>query len=194
MPRSPVLWIAAGLLWVLDASINIAMEPFRAFVGDQLSEKQRPAGYRDAELLHRRGRGHRGHAAVDFRACGREQRRHGQRRGGDSRYGALFVRHRRRRAGGRHAVDDLHDARISARRAAWIRRFHAGRRRRHARQHSARDGTRRVVARRRHRWRVARVAFPAARGALHPVRLVRRLGRGAADQSAAAQATGCSRR
>jgi len=45
MPRSPVLWIAAGLLWVLDASINIAMEPFRAFVGDQLSEKQRPAGF-----------------------------------------------------------------------------------------------------------------------------------------------------
>jgi len=45
MPRSPVLWVAAGMLWVLDASINIAMEPFRAFVGDQLSEKQRPAGF-----------------------------------------------------------------------------------------------------------------------------------------------------
>ena len=45
MPRSPVLWIAAGVLWVLDASINIAMEPFRAFVGDQLPERQRPAGY-----------------------------------------------------------------------------------------------------------------------------------------------------
>jgi maltose/moltooligosaccharide transporter len=45
MPHSPVLWIAAGLLWILDASINIAMEPFRAFVGDQLPERQRPAGY-----------------------------------------------------------------------------------------------------------------------------------------------------
>jgi maltose/moltooligosaccharide transporter len=45
MPRSPVLWMAAGLLWILDASINIAMEPFRAFVGDQLSERQRPTGY-----------------------------------------------------------------------------------------------------------------------------------------------------
>ncbi len=45
MPRSPVLWIAAGLLWILDASINIAMEPFRAFVGDQLPQRQRPAGY-----------------------------------------------------------------------------------------------------------------------------------------------------
>ena len=45
MPRSSVLWMAAGLLWILDASINIAMEPFRAFVGDQLREEQRPGGY-----------------------------------------------------------------------------------------------------------------------------------------------------
>jgi len=45
MPRSPTLWFAAGMLWVLDASINIAMEPFRAFVADQLPPKQRPTGY-----------------------------------------------------------------------------------------------------------------------------------------------------
>jgi maltose/moltooligosaccharide transporter len=45
MPRSSALWMAAGTLWVLDASINIAMEPFRAFVGDQLPERQRPTGY-----------------------------------------------------------------------------------------------------------------------------------------------------
>jgi len=45
MPNSPTLWIAAGMLWVLDASINISMEPFRAFVGDQLPPKQRPSGY-----------------------------------------------------------------------------------------------------------------------------------------------------
>lgn len=45
MPNSPTLWIAAGLLWVLDASINISMEPFRAFVGDQLPVKQRASGY-----------------------------------------------------------------------------------------------------------------------------------------------------
>ena len=45
MPNSPTLWIAAGLLWILDASINISMEPFRAFVGDQLQPRQRPAGY-----------------------------------------------------------------------------------------------------------------------------------------------------
>src|SRR5688500_14074839 len=45
MPNSPALWIAAGLLWVLDASINISMEPFRAFVGDQLPVRQRATGY-----------------------------------------------------------------------------------------------------------------------------------------------------
>lgn len=45
MPNSPTLWIAAGLLWVLDASINISMEPFRAFVGDQMPPRQRAAGY-----------------------------------------------------------------------------------------------------------------------------------------------------
>ena len=36
MPNSPILWIAAGMLWIMDASINISMEPFRAFVGDNL--------------------------------------------------------------------------------------------------------------------------------------------------------------
>ncbi len=45
MPNSPALWIAAGLLWLLDASINVSMEPFRAYVGDQLPPRQRPAGY-----------------------------------------------------------------------------------------------------------------------------------------------------
>ena len=45
MPNSPVLWVAAGLLWIMDASINISMEPFRAFVGDQLPPRQRPVGY-----------------------------------------------------------------------------------------------------------------------------------------------------
>jgi maltose/moltooligosaccharide transporter len=45
MPNSSVLWMAAILLWVLDASINISMEPFRAFVGDKLSSKQRTTGF-----------------------------------------------------------------------------------------------------------------------------------------------------
>jgi maltose/moltooligosaccharide transporter len=45
MPNSGVLWIAATLLWMMDASINVSMEPFRAFVGDQLPTSQRPLGY-----------------------------------------------------------------------------------------------------------------------------------------------------
>jgi maltose/moltooligosaccharide transporter len=45
MPHSRALWVAAALLWLLDASINVSMEPFRAFVGDQLSPAQRPTGY-----------------------------------------------------------------------------------------------------------------------------------------------------
>jgi len=45
MPNSPTLWIAAGMLWIMDASINISMEPFRAYVADQMPPKQRPAGY-----------------------------------------------------------------------------------------------------------------------------------------------------
>jgi len=45
MPNSPVLWIAAGLLWIMDASINVSMEPFRAFVGDMLPSEQRTTGF-----------------------------------------------------------------------------------------------------------------------------------------------------
>jgi maltose/moltooligosaccharide transporter len=45
MPNSPVLWIAAGMLWIMDASINISMEPFRAFVGDMLPDEQRTLGF-----------------------------------------------------------------------------------------------------------------------------------------------------
>jgi len=45
MPNSPTLWIAIGTLWIMDSSINISMEPFRAFVGDNLSEKQRTLGF-----------------------------------------------------------------------------------------------------------------------------------------------------
>lgn len=45
MPNSPALWIAAGMLWLMDASINITMEPFRAFVGDNLPSDQRTGGF-----------------------------------------------------------------------------------------------------------------------------------------------------
>jgi maltose/moltooligosaccharide transporter len=45
MPNSPVLWVAAGMLWIMDASINVSMEPFRAFVGDMLPSEQRTIGF-----------------------------------------------------------------------------------------------------------------------------------------------------
>ncbi len=45
MPHSPYLWVAAGSLLVLDASINISMEPFRALVADKLDDSQRSYGF-----------------------------------------------------------------------------------------------------------------------------------------------------
>ncbi len=45
MPNSPTLWVAAVMLWIMDASINISMEPFRAFVGDMLPPNQRTVGF-----------------------------------------------------------------------------------------------------------------------------------------------------
>ncbi|HEY4000709.1 MAG TPA: MFS transporter, partial [Candidatus Xenobia bacterium] len=51
MPLSKSLWMAASLLWVLDTSINISMEPFRAFVADLLPEEQRTQGFAMQSLL-----------------------------------------------------------------------------------------------------------------------------------------------
>jgi maltose/moltooligosaccharide transporter len=51
MPNSGVVWMAAGLLWILDASVNITMEPFRAFVGDLLPQEQRKTGFAMQSLL-----------------------------------------------------------------------------------------------------------------------------------------------
>src|SRR5215467_11875899 len=45
MPDAPALWVAATMLWVLDASMNISMEPFRAFVADKLPPEQRTLGF-----------------------------------------------------------------------------------------------------------------------------------------------------
>src|SRR5579859_2533226 len=51
MPNAGAVWMAAGLLWILDASINITMEPFRAFVGDILPTEQRKSGFAMQSLL-----------------------------------------------------------------------------------------------------------------------------------------------
>lgn len=51
VPHSPVLWVAAGFLWILDASINISMEPFRALVADKLPDSQRSYGFVTQTLI-----------------------------------------------------------------------------------------------------------------------------------------------
>lgn len=51
MPNASALWMAAGLLWILDASLNISMEPFRAFVADKTNEKQRSSGFAMQTLM-----------------------------------------------------------------------------------------------------------------------------------------------
>jgi len=50
-PFSPTLWFAVGLLWILDVGNNMAMEPYRAFVGDKLPEKQLSLGYQMQSLF-----------------------------------------------------------------------------------------------------------------------------------------------
>ena len=50
-PYSPSLWFAVGLLWILDVGNNMAMEPYRAFVGDKLPEKQLSFGYQMQSLF-----------------------------------------------------------------------------------------------------------------------------------------------
>ncbi len=51
MPNSSALWMAAGLLWILDTAGNVAMEPFRAFVADKLPEEQRTRGFAMQSLM-----------------------------------------------------------------------------------------------------------------------------------------------
>ncbi len=109
MPNSPTLWIAAGTLWVLDASINVSMEPFRAFVGDQLAPRQRPAGYAMQSFLHRRGCHRRQLSAVHpgpLRRCQHRVRR------GSARHCALCVLLRRGGAAGGDHLDGGQHPRI----------------------------------------------------------------------------------
>lgn len=51
VPHSPYLWVAVGFLWILDASINISMEPFRALVADKLPDQQRSYGFITQTLI-----------------------------------------------------------------------------------------------------------------------------------------------
>jgi len=51
MPNSSVLWFAIGMLWIMDSAFNIAMEPFRAYVGDKLPNEQLTTGFATQSFL-----------------------------------------------------------------------------------------------------------------------------------------------
>ena len=55
MPQSSTLWMAAGTLWILDTSINVSMEPFRAFITDKLPDDQRTRGFSMQSVFYRLG-------------------------------------------------------------------------------------------------------------------------------------------
>ena len=76
MPNSGTVWMAAGLLWILDASVNVTMEPFRAFVGDLLPGRAAQERLCHAEPAHRAGR-----RALLGPAVHAHQRVRGQQRG-----------------------------------------------------------------------------------------------------------------
>ena len=116
MPNSPSLWIAAGMLWVLDASINVSMEPFRALVGDMLPGRQRCLGYSMQSWFIGIGAVVASASAVDPR----KRLRRGQRRGAGTvaRVGQARVLPRRNRVPRRGALDDFYAA-GNIRRQTW---------------------------------------------------------------------------
>jgi MFS family permease len=124
MPNAPVLWVAAAALWIMDASINITMEPFRAFVGDNLPDEQRASGYAMQSFFIGDGRGSGLGPALDAEplVLG-QQRRRGRRR-------AAFGAHRLLcRSGGPAAVgavDGVHHPRIQPRATGDLRGVRAG--------------------------------------------------------------------
>ncbi len=117
MPNSSALWMAAGLLWILDASINISMEPFRAFVADLLPHEQRTRGFAMQSLFIGLGAVMASAAALDA-----DQLVRGGRpvRPGPFRDGALVVLHRRRGVHGGGVVDHRDYAREAARRSGEV--------------------------------------------------------------------------
>ncbi len=116
MPRVSALWMAAGLLWILDASINISMEPFRAFVADMLPEDQRTRGFAMQSLFIGLG------AVVASVLPGVLLTVAGQRhrRQADSHAGAAFVLYRRGRVFRRGDLYHCHHARVSAGRSGSV--------------------------------------------------------------------------
>ena len=112
MPRVSALWMAAGLLWILDASINISMEPFRAFVADMLPEEQRTRGFAMQSLFI--GLGAVVASALPWNPVDRGWRNGSARRRANPAAGAALLLYRGGGVLRRGDVDHCHDARISA--------------------------------------------------------------------------------
>ena len=91
MPNAATLWVAVLAVWMLDASVNFTMGPFRAFVADQLSPQQRATGFIDLHVLCEPGRGGRKPAALGVRATGRHVDRHPPARSATSVKYAFYV-------------------------------------------------------------------------------------------------------
>ena len=94
MPNSAALWMAVAVLWMMDAAINISMEPFRAFVGDKLDASQQTAGFAMQTFFIGCGAVIASLLPTMFSDVLRRQQRAGQRHG--ARHRALLVLHRRR--------------------------------------------------------------------------------------------------
>ena len=109
MPQAPVLLFAALMLWVLDASLNVSMEPFRAFVGDMLRKDQHSAGYAVQTAFIGAGAVVGSIFPVLLEHLGVVQRRGGRQH---SRHGEIRLLVRRRGAVPVGAVDGADHARI----------------------------------------------------------------------------------
>src|SRR5690606_33364128 len=173
MPHSPWLWMAASMLWIMDASINITMEPFRAFVGDNLPAEQRTTGYAMQSFFI-------GAGAV-FASClpwmltnWFDVAATAPGRGADG--GAHLLLRRRRSASGGGAVDRLHHPRIQPRADRGLRGGARRRSRPRRRPLAGRlvQGRGDLGLRRCDRHRSGRHA-QSAEGGLRPRRLPRRL-------------------
>ena len=113
MPHSGALWMAAGLLWILDASVNISMEPFRAFVADLLPEQQRTVGFAMQSVFIGAGAVIASKLPGWLRDYGGVSAETGAGQA-DPADGARGVHRRRGRVLPRGAVDGFHDQRVPA--------------------------------------------------------------------------------
>ena len=111
MPNSPVLWVAAMMLWILDASINISMEPFRALVADLLPSSQRTTGFAVQSFFIGTGAVVASALPLHFHELDWRQQHGPERRNPE--LGALFILRRRSRIHRRGQLDRFPNEGIS---------------------------------------------------------------------------------